>query len=144
MSCWPRNAQNKDCPVRYKLFPAQVVEANHDATYCLEFQFEATPSNYGHDLAMDPDEGKESQLQSELQRTCYFAPSEQHHYVENVREMWIKRWSKQRKQRPEEPKPTEDELQNESVDKIHYLALVEQVQHREEKTTFKHEFNPRL
>jgi len=92
MSCWPRNAQNKNCPIRYKLFPAQIVEVNHDATYCLEFQFEADHSSARRDL--DGDEEKEShqkQFQEEQHRTGSFAPSAQHCYVENVREMWIKR-----------------------------------------------------
>jgi len=96
MSCWPRNAQNKNCPIRYKLFPATVVEVNHDATYCLEFQFEAEPRDE-HEFDMDPDEEKEHQQQhvAEQQRTGAFAPTEEHCYVEHVREMWIKARPKQ-------------------------------------------------
>lgn len=92
MSCWPRNAQNKNCPIRYKLFPAQVVEVNHDATYCLEFQFDGGRANSRRDV--DDEEEKESQSQqpmTEMQRMGAFAPTAQHCYVENVREMWMKR-----------------------------------------------------
>lgn len=36
-SCWPGNAQNKNCPERYRRYPATIRSRNSDGTYGVEF-----------------------------------------------------------------------------------------------------------
>jgi len=85
MSCWPRNAQNKNCPHRYKRFPAQVIGINNDATYRLHFDTSSyllsllRPTTYPEDYHPSEDNKKQAA----------YAPTVDHPVAEAVREMWV-------------------------------------------------------
>lgn len=83
MACWPRNAQNKNCPHRYKRFPAEIIDINNDATYRLRYNVSPyllsllRPQTYPEDY--QPDDKKQGA----------YAPTPEHPFAESVREMWI-------------------------------------------------------
>merc|ERR1712087_832340 len=81
MACWPRNAQNKNCPHRYKRFPAEIIGINNDATYRLRYNVSPyllsllRPNTYPEDY--------------EDNKTVAYAPSPEQPFAEYVREMWV-------------------------------------------------------
>jgi len=85
MACWPRNAQNKNCPHRYKRFPAEVIGINNDTTYKLRYKVSPyllslyRPTTFPEDYQESEDNKKQSA----------YAPTSDQCYAENVREMWI-------------------------------------------------------
>eukprot|EP01084_Bolivina_argentea_P006592 12497_1 len=87
MSCWPRNAQNKNSPHRYKRFPAEVIERNTDSTYKLRFKVSPyllsllRPQTFPEDYDVPADDTNK--------KGSRYAPAYDQCYAENVREMWI-------------------------------------------------------
>eukprot|EP00486_Rosalina_sp_Unknown_P015291 CAMPEP_0201586366 /NCGR_PEP_ID=MMETSP0190_2-20130828/132009_1 /ASSEMBLY_ACC=CAM_ASM_000263 /TAXON_ID=37353 /ORGANISM="Rosalina sp." /LENGTH=266 /DNA_ID=CAMNT_0048034233 /DNA_START=1442 /DNA_END=2239 /DNA_ORIENTATION=+ len=85
MACWPRNAQNKNCPHRYKRFPAEVVDINNDSTYRLRYQVSPfllsllRPQVFPDDYHQTEDNKKQAA----------YAPTADNCFAENVREMWV-------------------------------------------------------
>merc|ERR1719242_2441283 len=84
MACWPRNAQNKNCPHRYKRFPAEIIDINNDATYRLRYNV----SPYLVSL-LRPETYPEDYKPNENKKQGAYAPSPEQPYAETVREMWI-------------------------------------------------------
>lgn len=85
MACWPRNAQNKNCPHRYKRFPAEIIDINNDSTYRLRYQVSPyllsllRPQVFPDDYIQKEDNKKQSA----------YAPTADNCFAESVREMWI-------------------------------------------------------
>lgn len=52
-ACWPGNAQNKNCPERYRRFPATVRNQNSDGTYTVEY-FTGTRANHVREMWLEP------------------------------------------------------------------------------------------
>jgi len=84
MACWPRNAQNKNCPHRYKRFPAEIMAINNDATYRLRYNV----SPYLLSL-LRPQTYPEDYHPEEQKKQGAYAPSPEQPYADTVREMWI-------------------------------------------------------
>ena len=73
MSCYPPNAQNKNCPDRYKKFPGVIEMIHPDCIYTVRFD----TSPFVLEM-LRPDESKRS-----------FAPTPEQPIHDRVREMWI-------------------------------------------------------
>jgi len=84
MACWPRNAQNKNCPHRYKRFPADIVGVNNDATYRLRYHV----SPYLVSL-LRPQRFPEEYHPENSKKQAAYCPSPEHPFADTVREMWI-------------------------------------------------------
>ncbi len=78
MACWPRFAQNKNCPERYKKFPATIVKLNPDATY--HIRYDTSPYMMSLLRSVQPKGSKEPALEG---------PTPQKNEAETVREMWV-------------------------------------------------------
>lgn len=48
-ACWPANAQNKNCPERYRRFPGTIQKHNADGTYLVEF-FNGVRANHVREM----------------------------------------------------------------------------------------------
>eukprot|EP01083_Nonionella_stella_P004632 13450_1 len=88
MACWPRNAQNKNCPHRYKRFPAEVIEQNTDSTYKLRYKVSPylgtpllRPQTFPEDYDVLADDTNKNGSR--------YAPTPDQCFAESVREMWV-------------------------------------------------------
>jgi len=64
-SCWPGNAQNKNCPERYRRHPATIQTQNSDGTYCVEF-FNGIRANHVREMWLQTISEKEFYEKSQI------------------------------------------------------------------------------
>jgi len=86
MACWPKNAQNKSCPSRYKKFPAQTIDVSPNVIYKAKYDINPYILSWLKPLLSPQDDHL---IQNKANAPPNDAPSVHNHVAEVVREMWV-------------------------------------------------------